>query len=95
MQPAAQKTILEGMNMTDIISLTQVEILHLALSGAVDHWEDLWTLTHEFKDKMTENELAEKKEQLSLWSKRCDWLESEISNAKKAARIERKKKVAK
>ncbi len=74
----------------ETIELTQKEILQYAYSGAVDVWQDFWTLTHDYRDHLTPKALEDAKEQLEIISKKCDWIKAQIEEIENIERKERR-----
>ena len=84
--------------------MTQKEILELALSGAIEVWADFRFMAgldgtdacFNYSCNASKAELREAKEQMEVWSKKCDWLQAQIDvieAAEKAARrAERQRK---
>ena len=77
--------------------MTQKEILELALSGAIEVWADFRFLAgldgtdacYNYRCSASDAEVEQAKEQMEIWSKKCDWIQAqidEIDKAEKAAR---------
>ena len=81
-------------------ALTQKQILELALSGAIDVWADFRFLAglegatdagFNYRCSAKESEMEKARQQMEIWSAKCDWISAEIKKIEAEERAQRKR----